>query len=332
MGDDARIMSGMPLLPLLTAFIAGVIAVRYFPEAIIYGAAVMAVLCVFLWVRHSWLAGGVCLFALFGMTAMWLSMPPKILFDAPGDAVEYRGVVDEVKATPYNQSLTIVVDDYGGRSIKVLARYHDVEPWIEEGDMVRFKSVLHPVGEGAIVPDEFSMKDFAFRRGVSAECHVAQDDLIVDGEVWSLSSFFAGIRRVLSDYIYERSGLTPETAYMLEAMLTGNAYSISPERRDSFSGAGLAHVLALSGTHVAVISFIVAMAFFPLRMAGHSRWEPWCVLTVLWGYVLLTGCTPSVVRTVVMASAVACGRMLRRGSNPFNNLCFAALIILLFDP
>ncbi|MDE6528713.1 MAG: ComEC/Rec2 family competence protein, partial [Muribaculaceae bacterium] len=320
----------MPLLPLLAAFVAGIIAVRYLEGLAACWAALSAALCVFGFVRGRFLTGGAGLFGLLGVTAIWLSMPEAPDF---GDAMpgDYVGRVLEVADTPYNQRIVVEADCDGGRH-SLLVYYHDVLPAVEAGDCVRFHGDLRPVGEGAVVPDEFSMNHFAFRRGIVAECHVGKGELNIVGHEVSVASFFAGMRRSLSDYIFSRSGLGPEAAGMLDAMLTGNADAIGGERRDAFAGAGLAHVLALSGTHVAVIVFMVSMLFFPLRVAGRGRWETFGILVVLWGYVLLTGCQPSVVRTVIMVSAVGCGRMLRRGSNSINNLCLAALLILVFDP
>lgn len=48
-----RILPGMPLLPLLAAFVAGVIVAHYSPGYLIYGAALLAALCFV----HGWVDG-----------------------------------------------------------------------------------------------------------------------------------------------------------------------------------------------------------------------------------------------------------------------------------
>lgn len=326
-----RISSGMPLLPLLAAFVAGIAGMRYFQEFSVYWAAFLAALCVFARVRGWLLWSSAALFGLLGAAAMWVAVPTARCGFCSGVPQEYAGVVREVDVTPYNQRIVADVDDVAGVH-RVLVHYHDLLPVVETGDRVRFCGAMCRAGDGAVVPGEFSMRGFAFRRGIVGECHTEPGNLDVVGHERSVASFFSTVRQDLSDYIFARSGLGADAASMLDAMLTGNADAVGVERREMFAGAGLAHVLALSGTHVAVLAMVVSLLFFPLRMAGHRLMEPVCVLAVLWCYVLLTGCVPSVVRTVIMVSAVACGRMLRRGSVPVNNLCLAALLILLFDP
>lgn len=331
LGNDVRILPGMPLLPLLAAFVAGVIVAHYSPGYLIYGAALLAALCFCAWLggwRKVAVAG---LFAVIGGVAMMIATPGRPDFDREDAPGAYVGFVEEISDSPYNQRIVAKVDA-GVCVFSVLVYYHDVLPVIREGDVIMFAGALRPVGEEAVVPDEFSMSGFAARRGVTAQCHVQPGGVEVTGHKASLPAFFAGMRRNLSDYIHCRSGLGSGAAGMLDAMLTGDASAFGRERRDVFADAGLAHVLALSGTHVAVIAFMVSMLFFPLRMAGHRRWEPVCIIAVLWGYVLLAGCIPSVVRAAIMVSVVGFGRAFRRGSNSLNNLCLAALLILLFDP
>ena len=57
-----------------------------------------------------------------------------------------------------------------------------------------------------------------------------------------------------------------------------------------------------------------------------------CVIICLVLYALLTGATPSVIRSVIMLSLVEIGRMFYRKTNSINTLAAAAWIILVLFP
>ncbi|MDE6403839.1 MAG: ComEC/Rec2 family competence protein, partial [Muribaculaceae bacterium] len=71
---------------------------------------------------------------------------------------------------------------------------------------------------------------------------------------------------------------------------------------------------------------------WPLAGFGLRRGRWLAVIIVLWLYALLTGMSPSVVRAVVMYSAVMMAKMLDRPGSALNALALAALLILVFSP
>ncbi|MDE6534590.1 MAG: ComEC/Rec2 family competence protein [Muribaculaceae bacterium] len=129
-----------------------------------------------------------------------------------------------------------------------------------------------------------------------------------------------------------QSELDDRAFSLLSAMLLGDKTSLTPDEVNAYSASGLSHLLALSGTHVAVIVSLIALALFPLTVARRNRIRFLLSLILLWFYALLTGMSPSVVRAAVMATVYMVGRILQRPSVPINSLCFAAWIILMVEP
>ncbi len=128
------------------------------------------------------------------------------------------------------------------------------------------------------------------------------------------------------------SDLMPATKTFLITTLTGDRSFLTPADRDLFSRAGVAHILALSGLHVAIISLVVSWLLFPLTVLRRNKLKMCVIVVVLWAYAIMTGLTPSVVRAVIMASVFVLSRILERQPSPLNSLSFAAICILLFDP
>ena len=124
--------------------------------------------------------------------------------------------------------------------------------------------------------------------------------------------------------------MSPSTRPLLQALLIGERGNIPPELRDSFSRAGIMHVLAVSGLHVGFVLIILTTVLGLLRIPYPAR-----VLLIILGlvfYVLLTEARDPVVRAAIMAGVYLMGTLIERRTIPFNVIGVAALIILLIRP
>jgi len=107
---------------------------------------------------------------------------------------------------------------------------------------------------------------------------------------------------------------------------------------ETFSRSGLAHVLSVSGLHVAALALLCLGL---LRVAavrlGVRRWEPRRVaaplcLPLLWAYVAFTGNQAPAVRSALMASVFLLGLALWRRADALNSLSLAAIALGAWDP
>ena len=138
---------------------------------------------------------------------------------------------------------------------------------------------------------------------------------------------------------YRALGIEGDELATLGALTLGYKEDLEPDLKRSFQCAGAAHVLAVSGLHTGII-YAVVLALLTLG----GRCKPMysnrlgrcalsmAVIAVMWAYALLTGLTPSVVRSVVMLTAVEAGRMCYRRGTLLNTVLFAAWLILLVRP
>lgn len=128
-------------------------------------------------------------------------------------------------------------------------------------------------------------------------------------------------------------GLPADAEELMQAMLLGRREGLPAALRTLYNNVGASHVLALSGLHVSVL-FLLPGALF-LRMVTWPRVR-WCVaagmVALLWVYVAVTGCSPSLVRSAVMVSLFAVGLVRQSGIFSWQTLGLAALLILLFTP
>ncbi|MDR2176510.1 MAG: ComEC/Rec2 family competence protein [Treponema sp.] len=110
------------------------------------------------------------------------------------------------------------------------------------------------------------------------------------------------------------------------ALLLGVRDNLDSDFARSYREAGVSHVLALSGMHLAVLSALIAFLFKP---GLGSRWAALIGALFIAGYVFLVGSQPSLDRAAIMyllgAMAVVCS--LARNPVSLLNLAFIAQIV-----
>lgn len=133
--------------------------------------------------------------------------------------------------------------------------------------------------------------------------------------------------RLLSDM--RGKELSASTYSVVAAMVFGDKRALSGELRDSYSVSGASHVLALSGMHLSVIYVLLSLLLARGRRQGYMQA---IVLAAVWGYVVLVGMPPSVVRSAVMCTAFTLVAMLSRSRVSLNTLGLSAVLLLAFNP
>lgn len=198
----------------------------------------------------------------------------------------------------------------------------------QTGDIVSFK--VKP----RLISQEEKRNDFAKRmknKGILYYANVKAADIEKTGESHSLSFFASEIRNHLA-VLLEKSSLERGTSEFIISILLGDKTLLSNDVKQTLNSAGLAHILALSGMHVAIIFSIVLVLLFPLSLYGHHKARKIIAIFLLWVYVVLSGGAPSTVRAAIMASFVVLAYVLERKNSALNSLFAAVLIILIANP
>jgi competence protein ComEC len=134
---------------------------------------------------------------------------------------------------------------------------------------------------------------------------------------------------VLHKYIKEISALG-----VAQAILLGQKLLLTDDIYKSYSDTGAIHVLSVSGLHVAIFISVFIWLFSKIDF----RTTVWIVIKIsillflVWFYVILTGMSPSVIRAGTMISLYIIGKTVFSGTNSFNILSIAALVMLIYNP
>ncbi|HEU4659447.1 MAG TPA: ComEC/Rec2 family competence protein [Pseudolabrys sp.] len=137
-----------------------------------------------------------------------------------------------------------------------------------------------------------------------------------------------------------RSTVPGDEGSIASALITGKRDPITPSLNDAMYVSSLAHVLSISGFHMAVVAgvvFFFIRASFALIPAFASRYpiKKWAALSafaVALFYLLLSGNEVATQRSFIMIGIVLIGVMVDRPALTFRTITVAALGVLAVSP
>ena len=134
--------------------------------------------------------------------------------------------------------------------------------------------------------------------------------------------------------------LPPAEAALVRAIGAGDESQVDPATRDRFARSGLAHVLSVSGLHLAVVALGTwrALRALLLRLRPLAsrfdvrRGAAAACLPVTALYAIATGASVPVLRSALAAGLLFVSVLLGRASDAASALAVAALVLLAIDP
>ena len=157
---------------------------------------------------------------------------------------------------------------------------------------------------------------------------VSHTDIQVENNESQLSLRSIGVlRKTLQNALVHLLNRFPKpSAQLLKALLLGRRTELSSTLRQSFRQAGVSHLLALSGMHLAIL---VSLIGFLLHLFCNRNWV--IAVAALWGlaYLWLIGSNPSLERAVIMFTLWSILKLRGRQSSHINLIGLAFLVMVL---
>ena len=293
--------------------------------------------------RAPLLAWGLALVAAMGAgfaLVAWHAARAAPPLDLPRGAMQLTGTVIEVDPLPGGLRLTLAEARWDAqmppalRSIRVRLRPNDpARP--EPGDRVAVRALIRPPSAPAY-PGAWDFQRAAFFEGVGGSGFALGPVEVTgrDGVAPPLSGLRAGIEaRVMQ-------ALPGGLGAIAAALLTGGQSAIPPNDMQAMRDSGLAHLLSVSGVHIAIVMGLM----FALVRGGLALWpgfalrfgtKPYAALAALAAggfYMVLTGSQVPMQRSFAMAALVTLGLLVGRRALSPRVLAFAAVAVLLLNP
>ena len=181
-------------------------------------------------------------------------------------------------------------------------------------------------------PNLFDYSSYLENQEIYAQVYSKQKQIKIGDFEPSLWASFSNFRTVIISNL-EHSNISKEELNVLNALILGQQQDISPEVLKDYQYAGAVHVLSVSGLHVGFIMLFITFLLKPISNSKKAAILKLIIIVLsLWGFAILAGLSPSIVRSVTMFSFLAIGIQLRRTVNIYHTLLVSMLLILLFKP
>ena len=144
-----------------------------------------------------------------------------------------------------------------------------------------------------------------------------------------------GVRGAIADLrrLTVERFLAPATpgAFLLAALVCGDRTALFQDTAyDDIVTAGLAHMVAVSGAHLAIVSGIVGVLLMHAHIPRIGRSA--CMVAFMIAYALFAGCPVSVLRATVMAALALCAAFAKRRRNTLSALALCIIVFLSLEP
>lgn len=211
---------------------------------------------------------------------------------------------------------------------KVVCTAFNLTKRLRTGDMI--------VGYGRVTPivsDEnpgaFNAVNYYRAKGIHQQC-LLTDHLLILGNYPTWRNKVEHFREKLSA-IFDKQ-LSVRESGLAKALLLGDASAVDATGKATFSATGAIHLLAVSGMHVSLLAQVLVL-FFSLfhRIVKRNLSQLLCI-GLLGYFAVLTGLSPSVVRSVLMFSLLQMAQLFGEKNNNNHSLLLCAFLMLVFDP
>lgn len=328
-----------PLLWTVLFFILGILAEHYIPKGMYLVLLFSVVLLISIFLIRYYKSYAPAVFYSFLILGFFLSFtgqqPLNQSLEALAENEEtttiYGTVIDIGNTKTGKQKLTIKTKEikwYSDVYYEPVKLYALIERNnnLEIGKNIMLKGELLTFNQKTI-PNGFD--EIRYMKTKGYDYKMFPEEIKIKEE--KQSSFFIVVNQLRKKICEIYDAVLPQKeAGILKAMITGNKDDIDELTRDLYNKAGIAHIIAISGLHVTVIS--VFLFYILERFLKNKRLCSFITILFLFCYMIFTGCSASTVRAVIMTSTMLFGTILFREGEKYNTVALAALLLLLYQP
>lgn len=210
--------------------------------------------------------------------------------------------------------------------------YHQASIPLEPGAVLQVKGAPRLIAPPSN-PSMFDYSEYMARKGIYFSHFIGEQfKLVSRPEKASWSSMIVSWQQYLKGKI-ETNIKDTHAIQIATALLLGQKQDLDGDLREAYATAGAMHILAVSGLHVGIVYGFFFLLFKPTKMKGFKRAVYLSMIVgIIWFYAILTGLSPSVLRSATMFTFICMAQMNARNPSIFNPLALSALLLLVYDP
>lgn len=201
------------------------------------------------------------------------------------------------------------------------------------GSRIIFKKQLQEIKNSGN-PGGFDYKRYSLFKGITYQVFLKRDEFeIIPGRTVNpvKNIIYASRQKVLA--ILRKNITGDKELGLAEALLIGYKDDLEQSLVQSYTNTGVVHIIAISGLHLGLIYWLLALLFKPLLKNKKVKWlRPVLIIGGLWAFSLLAGAQPSVLRSALMFSFIVLGETFRRRTSIYNTMAVSAFALLCINP
>lgn len=330
--------SHIPALPVAIGLCAGIFVGFYLSGLWPYLLTGVLAISAIAYYRHRHMIGTVAACTSLGIILAIVSSPTEV----PADILDRQCVItgqfesvtnNEGSASGIFDVESISITDISRDKIKIYLTISNSDRKYQSGDRLKVTTSLTSPSQRGTIPDQTDYSRYRYINGATANAYAYQSDITYLGYDPSFIQRIANRGHIsISDAIVH-CGLNDKTTAFLLAVIAGDDYLLGENISNNFRSAGIAHILAISGMHLAILIWLMSMVIAPIKLIHRGRHAYYILLILFtWYYTLISGMSPAVSRAAVMATIFLLSRIVERHAHPYNSLCITVITWLIINP
>ncbi|MFN8142930.1 MAG: ComEC/Rec2 family competence protein [Bacteroidia bacterium] len=215
--------------------------------------------------------------------------------------------------------------------VLIYFKKNELKQALAYGDRLLFSTVPALV-PGPLNPDQFDFRQWLSTHQVYHQVFLKQNEFvrISQHEASALVEWSINLRNKWVK-VFHDNGIRDQEYAVLSALILGYDDEINQETMRAYAASGALHILSVSGMHLGIIygALQVLLAFMN-RNRFLRVFRAVLIILFLWFYALLTGLSPSVLRSAMMLTFIVTGQTLTRSTNTANTLGASMIALFLF--
>ncbi len=183
-------------------------------------------------------------------------------------------------------------------------------------------------------PGEFDFKNWLASKNSYLQTFIKENKVIKtkSNKGNSILKYALDLRKKQIE-IYKKLIKDKEAFAVASTLILGYRADLSNETLSSYSKTGTIHALSVSGMHVGIIYVVLDwMLSFMNRKRMLRIVKVLIICVLIWFYSLLTGFSPSVLRSAIMLTVYILAKSFNKDTNSYNILAFTACCLLIYNP
>jgi competence protein ComEC len=200
------------------------------------------------------------------------------------------------------------------------------------GDFLVFPLNPKPLPQKDLL-DDFDYAKYLREQNIFAQQFIAKEHFVHIPQRSTSLTFTALRLQQKASKVLHKIIPNPESEALLNALVLGEKSKLSADIKNAFSETGAIHVLAVSGLHIGIFAWLIALLAKPFkRIKKAGVFIEIVTLLLIWTYAGITGFSDSVLRCAGMYSIF---KYLQWRKIPYTALevvYLSAIILLCFNP